>query len=51
MSRLSGRLLEAGARCVVPCHCSGPYASYQLAGSDGFACEHGVVGKKLSFPV
>lgn len=49
LSRLSGRLLEAGARCVVPCHCSGPSASYQLARSDGFACEHGVVGKKLSF--
>jgi 7,8-dihydropterin-6-yl-methyl-4-(beta-D-ribofuranosyl)aminobenzene 5'-phosphate synthase len=50
LSRLASRLREAGARCVVPCHCSGPAAAYKIGLAEGFGCEPGMVGKVLSFP-
>jgi len=50
LSRLAKRLRDAGAKCVVPCHCSGQAAVYKLGVLEGIGCEPGVVGKILSFP-
>jgi len=57
LQRIADQLRETGVRCVVPCHCSGPAASWRLAAagwqgpgqSPMAGCEPGRVGMVLHF--
>ena len=49
IDRVVSRLVDGGARCLAPCHCSGWKAQARLYARFGTHCEPGMVGKRLQF--